>query len=227
MENPSRRPVLAGVTLIALGTLLLPATRYVIRAHAQMESLTYSSNSNPEAERLAAARMADDYPVQLALAAEMPNSSTVSPPGDPTKWSTVRNHHLEALTTRFPNGPSAYANLMRFMTTGDVRLDRDDDYVSDTAAKTDRTACSPEWLSMFDSAAQSGARLDPDNAYFPMMRAIVLFNMHRDSEALNALKAAGRCSRWTEYYQDENEGRIRLQNATYAALPCRRLPSCS
>jgi hypothetical protein len=219
MENssPPRRHRLAWLALATVVTLLvLPATRYLLKTQMQMEALTYSTATNLPAERLAAARMPDDYPVQLALAAEYPSAVAEAPPADPGAPAKARNHRVGALAQRFPNNPSVYANFLRFMTQGEVRVSRNDDgTVPVPPAGVTVVPTAPESLEMFDTAAQKGMELDPDNAYFPMMRAIVLFNTHRDSEALDSLKAASRCSHWAEYYQDEADGRNRLQAATY------------
>jgi hypothetical protein len=59
---------LAWLALVAVGTLLvMPATRYLLKTQMQMQGMTYSTETNLPAEHLIAARMPDDYPVQLAL----------------------------------------------------------------------------------------------------------------------------------------------------------------
>ena len=219
MENPlpSRRHRLAWLALAAVGTLLvLPATRYLLKTQMRMQALTYSTETNLPAEHLLAARMPDDYPVQLALATEMSPYRVDLNTADPMAPSKDRNRRIAALAERFPNNPSVYANLLRYMTMGEVHVGRNDDGsvpVPHAGVKVVPTA--PESLEMFDTAAQKGAELDPDNAYFPMMRAVGLFHAQRDSDALEALKAASRCSHWIEYFQDEAEGRNRLYTATY------------
>lgn len=221
MENPSppRHPRLAWLALAAFGTLLLlPATRYLLRTQFQMEPLTYSTEPNLPAERAAAAHLPDDYAVQLALAVQLPTTFANADAADPLAQAKARNLRLEALTRRFASNSSSYANLLRYMTSGDVQIHRSDDYnfVSDPdAGKNASPPPSPESLAMFDAAAQKGAEFDPDNAYFPMMRAVGLLSAHRDREALESFQTAARCSRWTEYYQDEVNGQNRLQRAAY------------
>jgi len=219
MENPSppRHHRLAWLALATFGTLLLlPGTRYLLKTQMRMQALTYSTETNVPAERAAAARMPDDYPIQLALATEMPTSFPDANAADPMVRSKARNRRIAALAQRFPNNPSVYANCLRYMTMGEVRVARSDDGSSPVVpVGTQVVPIAPESLEMFDAAAQKGAELDPDNAYFPMMRAVGLFNARRDSEALAALQAAGRCAHWTEYYQDESDGQNRLQAATY------------
>jgi hypothetical protein len=221
MENPSppRHHRLAWFALAAFGTLLLlPATRSLLRTQLKMEALTYSTETNLPAERAAAASLPDDYPVQLAAATPLPPTvnGNVTALGDGMARALTRTRNIAALSQRFPNNPSLYANLLRYMTLGEMRVMRDDDIVTPVAGRA-VTVYRPaaESVAIFEAAAQKGAQLDPDNAYFPTMRAIGLFNAHRDGEALDSLQAAARCSRWAEYYQDDAEGQIRLQSLVY------------
>jgi hypothetical protein len=218
MENrsPSRHHRLVWLALAVFGTLLLlPATRSLLRTQLKMEALTYATETNLPAERAAAASLPDDYPVQLAAA---------TPPLPPNGMGTDPNmaralactRHIAALTQRFPNNPSLYANLLRYMTVGEVHMQREQGSVGPGFLVDQIISPSlAEALKRFDAAAQRGAQLDPDNAYFPMIRSVGLFTANRDSEALEALKATARCSRWTEYYQDEVEGRNHLQRIAY------------
>lgn len=68
-------------------------------------------------------------------------------------------------------------------------------------------------LAAFDADAAAGEKLDPDNAYFPFMRAVGLFAAHRDAEGRAAVLRAGTKTAWREYYQDEVEGRWRITEA--------------
>ena len=54
-------------------------------------------------------------------------------------------------------------------------------------------------LEAFDRDAAAGERLDPDNAFFPLMRSVGLFAEHRDDEALAAIQRAGAKPRFQEY----------------------------
>ena len=222
MRNPWPPHRLTWIAVAAFGiVVLLPGTRTLLRGQWQMETRTYATEIDLTAERTAAARLPNDYPVQLALAAGTTHSDGV--PGElklvgavPTAQTHARNRRIEALTHRFPNRPSVYANLLRYMTMEEVHIGRNDDgNVWVDTAEHPTYPTSPAALEMFATAARKGAALDPDNAYFPMMQAIGLLAAQRDREAWNALKAAGRCSRWTEYYQDDEEGRYRLQSAAY------------
>ena len=221
MENllpPSRRVLWLALTTLAI-LLVLPSTRTLLNTQMQMEALTYATQMDLPAERAAAARLPNDYPVQLALAIEMPTTIAGIGPGahnvHTISESAQCDRNILALARRFPHNPSVYANLLRYMTRGEMHLQRKEDG-SDLPPRAYRPAeVSPESVAMFVAAAQKGAEVDPDNAYFPMMQTVGLLAAHRDSEALDAFKTAGRCSRWAEYYQDDVEGRNRLQAAAY------------
>ena len=47
--------------------------------------------------------------------------------------------------------------------------------------------------------ATEGARLDPDNAFFDVMKAYALFGLHRDAEALDCIRAASTKERYDSY----------------------------
>ena len=74
----------------------------------------------------------------------------------------------------------------------------------------------PADLAAFDADAAAGERLDPDNAYFPLMRAAGLFAAFRDAEGLAAFRRASRKPSWREYTADEVEARWRLHGEAFA-----------
>ncbi len=225
METSAPRPHrLVWLAAAAFGALLLlPATRHLLRMDVQFESLTFASQLDLAAERAAASHLSNDYPVQLALATEAPTAYSDAPPPDvdPMAQSKARNRRILALTERFPNNPSVYANLLRYMSLGEMHVSRDEDLlfsgqkILPPSPNVIRHYSSPESLAMFDAVAEKGEQLDPDNAYFPMLRAAGLFAAHRDSEALESLKKAGACSKWTEYFQDDVAGQNQLQQEAY------------
>jgi hypothetical protein len=72
-------------------------------------------------------------------------------------------------------------------------------------------------LAAFDRDAAMGEGLDPDNAYFPMMRAVGLLAARQDAQALAAIRRAGEKPRWEDYCGQEVEAKWRLCAA--AGLP--------
>ena len=61
----------------------------------------------------------------------------------------------------------------------------------------------PENLAAFDNDAANGERLDPDNAYFPLIRAAGLYEARRDAEAIAAIHRAGQKTRYEDYANSE------------------------
>lgn len=72
-----------------------------------------------------------------------------------------------------------------------------------------------EALAQFDTDAAEGERLEPDNAYFPLMRSVGLFAANRDAEALAAIRRAGAKTDWNEHLADEPTGEARLHGEAF------------
>ncbi len=231
METPkSYRSRLVGLSLgVLLALLVWPATRWLVSAQLALAAQVRSSGAvqsyalfdNGPAMRDAlqalhqtAIRHPDDYRLQLA-------DALAYPPATGLLTSKVKVERLHELAARFPDRPSVYANLMRFTTQGEVQLYRDEeslltgDPVPHHKTVQGNPQNTPEQLAMFDAAAAEGERLDPDNAYFPFLRACGLFAAHHDEDALAALRRAAEKSQWHEYYQDEVEGEWQLQEETF------------
>ena len=69
----------------------------------------------------------------------------------------------------------------------------------------------------FDRAAAQGERLDPDNAFFPMMRAIGLFDAKRDAEGIAAVLRAGGKTRFEYYTREELDATGTLYRYAYGS----------
>lgn len=207
MNNPSsRRAWLIGLALgVPLALLLSPTTRWLVRDQVKITLgrkplLRWDSR----AAQAVAERHPQDYQIQYALAANASNAEAL--------------RRLRALEARFPDTPSLYANVLRYATLGQIRLNRADDFRLEEAPlpRTFRPATPrPEDLAAFDADAAAGERLDPDNAFFPLMRAIGLFAARRDADALAAVRRAGTKTTWREYYEDDVEGRRRLRDEAF------------
>ncbi len=170
--------------------------------------MTYRlTRQDVESERRALSAAADwhpdDHQIQLAHALTAESGSA------------ERLERLRALVSRFPENVSLYANLLRYEMSA-VKVRRDAEYWLDNQpvpgnARDRARPASPEQLAAFDRTAAEGERLDPDNAYFPLMRSIGLFAAHRNEEALAAIQRASKKLRWEEYHQDEVAGSWRLR----------------
>ncbi|HLK55615.1 MAG TPA: hypothetical protein VKU00_03575 [Chthonomonadaceae bacterium] len=173
-----------------------------------------------------ATRFPDDYRLQLAEALSNPTVNGGLSSAD-------KIERLRRLISRFSDQPSLYANILRFCTQGQVRSSRLAEEVmflhnpppsSPSTSQTlnlkpvttpNANSDTPEMLAAYDRDAAEGERLDPNNAYFPLMRAVGLFAAHRDTEALAAMQRASQKPEWNEYYADEVEGKWELHEQTF------------
>src|SRR5579862_8845938 len=157
-----------------------------------------------------AAHQPDDFQLQLAAA--------IAPyPARSRDAAAETVQRLRAMEQRFPDRPSVYANALRFACLYEVVIQRNEPamLVGDSGLAGDVRGSpgipSPEQLAAFDRDASSGERLEPNNAYFPIMRAVGLFAARRDKDALAEILRAGSDSSWHEYWNDELDGECRTQ----------------
>lgn len=123
---------------------------------------------------------------------------------------------LRALIVRFPDEPSLYAAILRYNCRQYFRLGRKEDFLLyGTPVPKDLPKPQPKDVAAFEQVAAVGEHLDPDNAFFTMMRATALFAAHRDREALAVLQRASRKQRWNDYMLDEAKGTIRLYESAF------------
>jgi hypothetical protein len=213
------------LSLLALGVLLVlvlaPQTRWLVR----LQTLTllhqyrplpcaYTTTSETNDMRLyhaAAARHPGDFQLQYA-------DATLG-----ARPQTILN--LRALTQRFPNNPMLLANLLRYESSG-IHSNRPDAFLlsGEPIPKSFPVfmPSTPETLALYDRDAAAGERADPDNAYFPLMRASGLFAARRDAEALAAVKRASVKLVWREYLTETADAKWRLYAEAFGgpgALP--------
>ena len=206
MNTPQARLTLLGVAFgILLALLISPQTRWLVQMPLRVPS------SLPG--RDAAARQAvvqahpTDFQIQLG--------------GQPSMSAQTPLEYDRSLVPRFPGSASLRAKILRDATIREVRLHRDEDDLLQGKTPTpfrpgpNDPVPSPAQLAAFDADAAAGERLDPDNAYFPLMRAVGLFASQRDSEGLAAVQRASAKHVWNEYAADEVEGRWRINREIY------------
>ncbi len=125
---------------------------------------------------------------------------------------------MRGLVPRFPNEPALYANILRYDTLGAVLMVRPEGALL-TGIKPNPLwkpkPPTPAALAAFDRTAADGERVDPDNAYFPLMRAVGLLAVHRDAEAEAAVRRAGEKTAWREYIPDDVQSRWRLHQVAF------------
>ena len=193
-----------GATLLTLA--VLPATGWLLRQQARSLLRPAFLTDNREArERRVAETHPGDYQLQVAQALAAPLTGNTT--------SAQKIQRLTALTERFPNEPSLYAHILRYYTTGAVGLHRQeqDELSSEPPVRKDKPKQSlPADLAAFDAAAAQGERLEPDNAYFPFMRAAELYEAGQDAEAIFAMHRAGQKTRYEDYAGEEFKARDRF-----------------
>ena len=190
----------AAAVLLLIALLLVPATRWLVRLEA-FPGLQGGGLGGQEFIQ----SHARDYQVQLGGQTDYRGQTSVQ--------------YARSLVPRFPDNPSLRANILRYAMQGEVHLRRPEENLLSSVpvppAPPEEGHNAPADLAAFDADAAAGERLDPDNAYFPFMRAVGLFAAHRDDEGLAAIKRAGREHKWREYSEDEVEGHWRISEATF------------
>ena len=218
MKSRQTRLVLLGLALgVLLALLIVPQTRWLVRLQVLTSLRLYhplpigpcytgSLAGDRRRAEAVAARHPNDYMVQYAAAV-----------ADNSHDETLAGLH--ALTLRFPDRPMLYANLLRYETLGKVHLERPEENLLLGLPLSHKYGFghpnAPADLAAFDADAAAGERLDPDNAYFPLMRAVGLFAAFRDAEGLAAFRRASIKPSWREYCVDEVEARWRLHEEAF------------
>lgn len=136
------------------------------------------------------------------------------------------------LAKRFPREPAVTAGVLRAWLTRNnsalVPHRPQDEAVlqrrsSRSAWQRGLTTSSPQpapgVVAQFIEQTQHGEAIDPDNAFFPAMRAVALFTVHRDQEALQALYLAATKRRWDDYHRAMVQGRHELLTLHYGSHP--------
>jgi len=226
MKSRQARLSLLGLALgVLLALVIAPQTRWLVRLQA-----------------LTALRLYHPLPARNAPPPALPVPYTTSSQGDQARYEAVAARHpndyavqyaaavadnshdetlagLHALAARFPDRPTLYANLLRYETLGKVHLERPEENLLLGLPLSHKYGFghsnAPADLAAFDADAAAGERLDPDNAYFPLMRAVGLFAAFRDAEGLAAFRRASIKPSWREYCVDEVKARWRLHEEAF------------
>ncbi|HEX5322899.1 MAG TPA: hypothetical protein VFW40_03875 [Capsulimonadaceae bacterium] len=219
------RPILIGLALgVVLALVIAPQTGWLARY--QLGSVLFirpihlgiGLRDEPPTGVIygpIAQRYPNDYPIQLAYTwmnadarrqlGQWDNSAQV---GD------SRIAALRGLESRFGDNPSLYANILRFSTMDELRTgNRPEDMLLEGQKPIiypHEEKSSPQVLAAYDQDAATGERLEPENAYFPLMRAIGLFAQDKDEEAISEVLRAGSDTKFDDYCPDQIEGEWKL-----------------
>ncbi len=134
-----------------------------------------------------------------------------------------RRRPFEDLVLNYPEKlKEIRAHELRFASMGDIGVRRDNEvmaYFGETTARVSplarsglKTLPEPHALQAFLDAAEQGAERDPENGYFPAMKAMGLFCNYNDAEALKVLHIAAQCKHWDDYSWAEAESRWRCMS---------------
>lgn len=230
MNATSVRLTLIGLALgVLLAVVIAPQTRWLVRLQALTtlrlyhpllgeNTSSYLGVAAEDARRIqrVAAHRPDDFDLQYAQVID----------GEGKALGSARSvAALRGLEARFPNQPALYANILRYAANG-LHWNRTEEIALFSPPQPAPAMLSrpndPAALAAFDRDAATGERLDPNNAYFPTMRAVGLFLAHRDTDGLAAVLRADRGTEWREYVPEEIEARWRLHEAAFGdpgALP--------
>lgn len=195
------------ILLASLGTvLLLPATDWLARLELKgaigITNPAMASNAalNKSTQAVAAAHPGDfdiAYAATLRQAGPLMNASNTGV----TEGTSIQvPERLEVLKERFPNQPELYAHQLRYWSLGPLRLSHRDPENKKPNQPAETVAA--VW-GRAEQAAIQGERIDPDNSYFPLMKAIALFAQDKDTEAYEALHVAANASVYNDYIWQE------------------------
>ncbi len=229
-ENSKRRKSLSTLYIFALiagiAVLLLPATRWIATSQIDANFALLGSRTNDwlryemgvkddrqvnvEAIRqtiaASAASESSDYGLQFAAILMTPTA----PDGEAKPIDDLLTRLFD-LSQNFRALPRAKADYLRQaarnMSIGqNQRQELVSDYLPTTPAKpsTSRPAVDrAQVLHTMQGVAMEGTKSEPDNAFFPLMEAVVLFALEQGDMALERLHAAAQCSRYEDYAMEE------------------------
>lgn len=105
---------------------------------------------------------------------------------------------LDALQRQFPQEPALYVLQIRHRIV-QFKFVRAESLTREGANPPPPQKPNPHLARELLRLATEGERIDPQNGFFPAIRALVLYALERDDEALRALERAGNCPRWDTY----------------------------
>ncbi|MBM3496957.1 MAG: hypothetical protein FJX72_21940, partial [Armatimonadetes bacterium] len=232
--------LIGGATGVLAALLLTPATGWIVRSHTRyvadpfalpveltemgLHDVSLYRRARPatgtrlrDAQRAAAA-YPGNYQIQLAAALmealDAPEGWMPKGVRDMAPDMPAQEMALRALEHRIGPSPALCACILRFALLRPILVGRPEtELLSDmkrSAWSSGRRKVSPGRVRAFIETARTGERLDPENAFFPMMLAIGLLAERSDRDAEEALKRAGGKAAWNDYAMGEALGRWQI-----------------
>lgn len=204
-----RRWVVGMALGVLLALVLLPGAQWIVAEQVRMQVDARGWNLDPGRIPELAAQAPSDFSLQLAVASQ--------------------KHDVEAvrsLRERFPDEPTLYATILRFDMSRFTLLEPPV-LENQDQPMTVRPTLHPDRLAEFEADAAAGERLDPDNGYFPLMRAVGEYAGGRPERALAAVCRAGEKTRWEEYWTAAVAAEWRLSDVARPRGALRRMHQAS
>ena len=201
---------------------LLPATRWIVRKQFWM------AIPGPQLTRVMLEKGVDgpcewpgrevkpdpsDYLLALGQAETHPVGSK--------DWVVPEARALRSVDQRFPGRPSMPAHEILNLCQGNIICSRGEDWLLGGGKPPSDFRPSfpdPARVEAVLQAAVRGEQRDPENAFYPLMRACALMGARRDAEAIEALKVAGRKTEWNEYLLEDVDARVHLRERSQGRL---------
>ena len=133
----------------------------------------------------------------LAEAIE-PATGAAPEPGIDSSLRDARLDRLEALSVQFPSDPVVPATYLRYHCFSRIRGGRAEVDRSYGATDAKTRLLAPAILRKVELLANKGARLDPDNGFYPSVLGAAYMAAGREAEGAAALRRASRCSTWKD-----------------------------
>ncbi len=126
------------------------------------------------------------------------------------------------LLRRFPDSNRVRAQWLRDSTGGALAVESDELVATYRGTNLFERPQTQNWISKEQlekviRIARDGARLEPDNAFWPWMEAVFQFSLRRDEAALQALQKAGNCARFDDGMNQTTRERVALMHRVQTA----------
>src|SRR5258706_6551187 len=126
---------------------------------------------------------------------------------------------VRPLVSGLPDNAFVLATYMRFACMGQIAVRRPEEALLSADKPPPYTLVNngmlPNTLADYLRAADTGEKLEPDNAYFPWLKCVALFGARRDKEALETLHRAAGKKRFYEHIDQEVLANWRLSDAAF------------
>jgi hypothetical protein len=171
------------------------------------------------------AKQSTDVELQLGALVlgivDLPDSSEAYP-GSPEDRSfapkldrDLRLEYLAELRQRYPSNPAVLATSLRYSCLGAVVVRRRFKHPEQGKSPTHDRLLAPTIADELLDLAERGESVEPGNAFFPALAAIIEVAAGRDERAIKAMNRAGRSTFWKDYSWAEGGGGERLLILTY------------